>query len=166
MAAVERQEPLLVRQLEAIVELLAEPRAQLGPGSNPGNVSRSIRYIRSTLSMSARIDSATPGYCTFTTTSRPSCVRAACTWPIDAAASGSGSNDANARSGGSPRSSVTTCAASSYAIGGAPSSNVASAARYGWGSPASTYDAICASFMAAPFISPMVAATSSAVRMW
>ena len=61
---------------------------------------RSIRRSRATLSRSAAIVSAIPGYCTFTATARPSCVIARCTWPIDAAAMGSGSQRAKARSGG------------------------------------------------------------------
>ena len=39
--------------------------------------------------------SSTPGYCTFTATARPSRVMARCTWPIDAAAIGTGSHSAN-----------------------------------------------------------------------
>ena len=62
--------------------------------------------------------SAMPGYCTFTATARPSWVIARCTCPIDAAAMGSGSQVAKARSGGWPSSSVTTWAASSGLIGG------------------------------------------------
>jgi len=62
--------------------------------------------------------SAMPGYCTFTATARPSWVIARWTCPIDAAAIGSGSQRANARSGGRPSSSVTTPAASSGLIGG------------------------------------------------
>ena len=63
---------------------------------------RSIRRSRATLSRSAAIASAMPGYWTFTATARPSRVIARCTWPIDAAAIGSGSHSANARSGGMP----------------------------------------------------------------
>ena len=50
---------------------------------------------------SARIASSTPGYWTFTATSRPSCSRARCTCPIDAAAIGFGSHAAKTRSGAS-----------------------------------------------------------------
>ena len=53
--------------------------------------------------------SAMPGYCTLTATARPSWVIARCTCPIEAAAMGSGSQRAKARSGGRPSSSLTTC---------------------------------------------------------
>ena len=42
---------------------------------------------------------STPGYCTLTATSRPSGSTARCTWPIDAAATGTGSQSRNSRSG-------------------------------------------------------------------
>ena len=48
------------------------------------------------------------GRCTFTTTSSPVRSVAACTWAIDAAASGSRSNAANTSSSGAPRSASTT----------------------------------------------------------
>ena len=56
---------------------------------------------------------STPGYCTFTATARPSWVTARCTWPIDAEAIGSRSNDANTVSGSPPNSARTTPATSS-----------------------------------------------------
>ncbi len=62
--------------------------------------------------------SAMPGYWTLTATARPSCVIARCTCPIEAAAMGSGSQVAKACSGGTPSSSLTTCAASAGLIGG------------------------------------------------
>ena len=49
---------------------------------------------------------------------RPSLVMARCTWPIDAAAIGSGSHRRTARSGGAPSSASMTPAASSGLIGG------------------------------------------------
>ena len=52
--------------------------------------------------------SAIPGRWTFTTTRSPVASTARCTWPIDAAASGSQSNDANTSSTGRPSSSSTT----------------------------------------------------------
>ena len=52
--------------------------------------------------------SAMPGYCTLTATARPSWVIARCTWPIDAAAMGSGSQVAKICSGGRPSSSAMT----------------------------------------------------------
>src|SRR5438093_1136802 len=63
----------------------------------------------SVLARSSRMASATPGYCTLTATSVPSCRRAVCTCPIDAAAMGSGENSAKSCSGGRPSSlSMTT----------------------------------------------------------
>jgi hypothetical protein len=59
-----------------------------------------------------------PGYWTLTATARPSLVIARCTWPIEAAAMGCGSHSASSASGGWPRSSLTTWAASSGLIGG------------------------------------------------
>ena len=59
--------------------------------------------------------SSTPGYCTFTATARPSWVMARWTWPIDAAAIGTGSHSANSSSGPPPSSSRITPAASSGA---------------------------------------------------
>ena len=62
-----------------------------------------------------------PAYCTFTATSRPSCVRARCTCASDADASGARSKLANASSGPVP-SSLRTCAdTSSYERGGTAS---------------------------------------------
>ncbi len=49
---------------------------------------------------SAAIVSAMPGYCTLTATAWPSVVMARCTWPIDAAAMGSGSHSLKICSGG------------------------------------------------------------------
>ena len=69
--------------------------------------------------MSARIAWATPGYCTFTATSRPSGSAARCTWPIDAAAAASWSKRANSSSTGSSHSSRSTCWTFFHGIGGA-----------------------------------------------
>ena len=72
------------------------------------------------MSRSARIASPTPGYCTFTATARPSWVMARCTWPIDAAAIGSGSHvGEHAPRVARPAPRATTWAASSALIGGA-----------------------------------------------
>src|SRR5690242_6804134 len=79
---------------------------------------RSIRRSSVTLRRSAAMVSAMPGYWTLTATARPSSVTARCTWPIEAAAIGRGSQRANARSGGAPSSSSTTAAASCGLIGG------------------------------------------------
>ena len=74
--------------------------------------------MRPTLPRSAAIVSAMPGYCTLTATAWPSVVMARCTWPIDAAAMGSGSHSLNRRSGAAPSSASMTPAASSADIGG------------------------------------------------
>ena len=86
--------------------------------------------------------SATPGYCTLTATATSSPVlgstaTARCTWPIDAAAIGSGSHSTNTFSGGRPSSASTTSAARSADIGGASACSEASAWRTGSGSPSS-----------------------------
>ena len=57
------------------------------------------------------IASPTPGYCTLTATVRPSRVTARWTWPIEAAAAGSGDQSRKIRSGSPPSSSRTTSAA-------------------------------------------------------
>ena len=69
----------------------AAPR-RAASGSKPGNSSPRARNTTSVLTRSARIASSTPGYCTFTATSRPPRVTARCTCPIDAAAIGTGSH--------------------------------------------------------------------------
>ena len=79
--------------------------------------------------------SPTPGYCTFTATGRPSVVTARCTWPIDAAASGSSSHSANSSPMDRPRASSTVARANSDAIGGALAWSSASASRTGSGKP-------------------------------
>ena len=60
-----------------------------------------------------------PGYCTFTATRSPPFVTARCTWPMLAAANGSGSHSAKTSFGAAPSSSVTTCTAASRESGGA-----------------------------------------------
>ncbi len=82
--------------------------------------------------------SAMPGYCTLTATARPSWVMARCTCPMDAAAIGSGSQRANASSGGRPSSSRMTPAASSALIGGTLSCSRLSVRRTAGDSPSST----------------------------
>ena len=66
-------------------------------------VSRPVRVRR--ISRSAVTFSTTPGLRTFTTTSRPSRSRAACTWPTEAVASGRRSNSVNSSSTPAPKSS-------------------------------------------------------------
>ncbi len=58
--------------------------------------------------MSSRKSCATCGRCTFTTTSSPVRRRAACTWAIDAAASGFVEELEKIDSSGPPRSTSTT----------------------------------------------------------
>ena len=57
---------------------------------------------------SSRTSRATDGRCTLTTTASPVARVAACTWAIDAAASGASSKEANTSASGRPRSSSTT----------------------------------------------------------
>ena len=91
---------------------------------------------------------------------------ARCTWPIDAAATGIGSQRRRTRSAGSaPSSTRTTSAASDGAIGGASACSWASAAWASGGRPSPTNDSIWPSFMTAPFICPSSRAASSAERM-
>src|SRR5262245_15778830 len=106
-----------------------------------------------------------PGDWTFTATDRPSHVRARWTWPIDAAATGTGPHRANSRAVGAPSSASTTWAASSGAIGGASCWRVARAARTGSGTPSSTKLTSWAAFIGTPFIWPSVTATWCAARV-
>src|SRR5947199_4793 len=53
---------------------------------------------------------STPGYCTFTATTRPSGMTARCTWPIDAAATGTGSHCRNSRADRAGVGHVAFCA--------------------------------------------------------
>ena len=144
----------------------ARSSSTIGPGSKPDSARP---MAPNTIPAASRSDSmawSTPGYCTFTATARSSCVIARWTWPIEAEASGTGSHSANATWGGAPSSASTTPAASSGDIGGAFCCRSASAARAWSGSPTSRYDAICPSFMNAPFMPPRASATCSAVRSW
>jgi hypothetical protein len=76
--------------------------------SRPGNTDFISRRITPRFCMSARTAAATPGYCTLTATSRPSCSVALYTWPIEAAAIGTGSNVAKTSSSLSPYSLSST----------------------------------------------------------
>ena len=109
--------------------------------------------------------SAMPGYCTLTATARPSLVIARCTWPIEAAAIGSGSHCAKTCSGGRPSSAVIIPAASSWLIGGTLSWRRLSVLRTAGFSPSSMKLAIWPSFISTPFISPSVSAVCRA-RSW
>ena len=86
--------------------------------------------------MSSRTRRATCGRCTFTTTSSPVRRRAACTWAIDAAASGVRSNRSNTSSSERPSSSSTTRRTTSNGSGGTRSrSCLNSATSSGGNSP-------------------------------
>ena len=91
-----------------------------------------------TLPRSAAIVSAMPGYCTLTATACPSAVMARCTWPIDAAAMGSGSHSLKMLSGVAPSSASMTPAASSGDIGGTLSCRRPRTRRAGGAMPSST----------------------------
>ena len=77
----------------------------------------SWRDVRRSTDASRRTISSIPGRCTFTTTRVPSLSTARWVWPIDAAASGSNSNDANACSTGSPSSDSSMSTTSSRGMG-------------------------------------------------
>ena len=109
--------------------------------------------------------SSTPGYCTFTATTRPSANRARCTWPIEAAATGIGSHSANTTSGASPSSARTTDAARLGAMGGASACSWARAAWASGGRASPRNDSIWPSFMTAPLSWPSSRAASCAERM-
>ena len=121
--------------------------------------------------MSARTAPATPGYCTFTATSRPSCSCARYTWPMDAAAIGSSSKAAKTSSSGSSNSCSMTLRMSSKRTLGAASRSSPSlrwnSSRYSSGtSPTSRNDITWPSFMAAPFIVPSTVTICSAASRW
>ena len=104
-----------------------------------------------TLSTSASMLSRTPGYCTLIANSRPSCVTARCTCPIEAAAIGLGSNWRNRVRQTAPHSRASTRCSCGGGICWALSRRRAmiSASSGGKKSPASM-DIIWPSFMAAP----------------
>ncbi len=106
-----------------------------------------------------------PGYWTFTATARPSASWARCTWPMEAAATGTGSHRRNSLAGSAPRSWRTTWAASSADIGVTWAWSWESDACASSGRPSTTNDSIWPSFMAAPFIWPSWRLTSSAERI-
>ena len=93
--------------------------AAAAPASRPGANALAIRRISPAFCMSDAIARATPGYCTFTATRRPSGITARCTWPIDAAAAASCSTSSNSSSTGSASSSSITARTFSQGIGGA-----------------------------------------------
>ena len=87
--------------------------------------------------------SPTPGYCTLTATARSSPVAgstttARCTWPIDAAAIGSGSHSTNSSSGGRAELALDDLGGELGATSAGPfACSAASAWRTGSGSPSS-----------------------------
>ena len=78
--------------LEGVVELLVGAGLQLGDQrldvDARARAAPMVRASRASWRRSQRSASPAPGYCTLTATSRPSCQRPWCTWPIDAAAVG------------------------------------------------------------------------------
>ena len=127
-----RHQPLdapLVLGLELVVELLADPLAQLGDSalaSRPGASRLTSGSSSVALRRSVSTASATPGYCTFTATSSPSTVVARWTWPIEAAANARSSNSANTSPSGAPSSLRRSFSRRSNGTGGTPSRRVAS----------------------------------------
>src|SRR3954468_14301408 len=121
---------------------------------------------RPRLRRSASTASATPGYCTLTATSRPSRVTARWTWPIEAAASGSGSMVAKA----SPTSASMSLRSFANGTLGAASRSSASLAlnssrRASGTASRSRVESTWPNFMATPFIDPSVATSWSAACM-
>ena len=116
--------------------------------------------------------SATPGYCTFTTTSSPSSVVARCTCPIEAAANARSSKDPKTRPTGAPSSSRISFSSRENGTGGTSSRSVASldssSVRCSSGSPSSSIiENSCPTFIAAPRIRlswSTSSPTSAAVR--
>src|SRR5207253_1110937 len=90
-----------------------------GPVSRPGTMRPRPLKKSPAFSRSALMASSTPGYCTVTATAWCSRVMARCTWPMDAAAIGTGSHSSNRRSGGCPSSASITSAARAPLMGGA-----------------------------------------------
>ncbi len=113
---------------------------------------------------------AAPGYCTFTATSRPSDQTARCTWPIDAEAAGTSSNERNRRRHWRPSPLASTLCTVVAGIGGAASCSLVSVARYGparsSGNAASKIDMAWPNFIAPPLSSPSTRNSCSAVRAW
>ena len=111
-------------------------RRRAARGRGPGRPAPSPAKSRPALSRSASMASSTPGYCTLTATARPSWVMARCTWPIDAAAIGTGSHSANTSSGGAPSSARDHLRGQlGRSSAGRPAAAGASASRTGSGRP-------------------------------
>jgi hypothetical protein len=94
--------------------------------------------------------SSMPGRCTFTTTRSPVFNTARCVWPIDAAASGSKSNDANSSSTVAPSSPSITSRISSAGTGRADDWRVASSVVSTSGRRSLRVDAIWPNFTNMP----------------
>jgi hypothetical protein len=94
--------------------------------SMPGAIRLATRMISPRFCRSARTALATPGYCTFTATSRPSFSRARYTCPIDAAATASSPKSSKTSLSRSPRSSSITFRIRSNGTRGAASRSSAS----------------------------------------
>ena len=109
-----------VRGLLDVVEFLADGRTSSSDtctsrGARAASERRSaIRLAQRRTAASRATPTSTSGLRTLTTTSSPSNVCATCVWPMEAAASGSSENEANALSAGRPSSrsrTACTCAA-------------------------------------------------------
>ena len=94
--------------------------------------------------------SSIPGRWTFTTTGVPSTSTARWVCPIDAAASGSNSNDANARSTGSPSSASSTARTSASGTVRTSARSLASSSVVAAGSTSVRVEAIWPSLTSIP----------------
>src|SRR5919201_451053 len=138
--------------------------------SSPGATDFISRRIIPRFCMSARTATLTPGYWTLTATSLSS-RRALYTWPIDAAAIGTGSKVSKTSSSASSYSASRTFFMSLNETFGAASR---SSASLSWKAsrnslvtrPTSRNDITWPSFIAAPFIVPSAATICSAVSSW
>ena len=97
--------------------------------SSPGTSGPSPRATRLSWRRSEVRASADPGYCTLTATSRPSDQVPRCTWPIEAAAAGSASNQTRWSFQSGPSSRVRISRTVMVGIGGAESCNRVSCSR-------------------------------------
>ena len=139
--------------------------------STAGAMTLNSRASRAIWRRSERSALAAPGYWILTATSVPSCHVARCTWPMDAAAAGTSSNDrrtARASRRRAPASS-TRCTTPG-GIGGAASCSLVRVSRYGpaisSGSAASKMLIACPNFIAPPLSWPSTLKIWSAVRRW
>ena len=109
---------------------------------------------------------STPGYWSFSARSRPSRAVAACTWPIDAAASGSKSNSAKRLFQSRPNSCASTCRTCASGMKCAWFWSCASASRKRGGSmPSPCSESSWPSFIAAPRRSASVSVRRSAFAL-